>query len=89
MGLFRDVTYREGQVQLEPGDVLLLYTDGIPEAANSDGELFGEERLRHALRDRKEDSAAAILNRIHETIRAFTADAPRSDDMTMVLVKVK
>ena len=89
MGLFRDVTYREGQVQLEPGDVLLMFTDGVTEAADANQNLFGEERLRHVLRDHKDASAADLVGHIHAAIRAFTGDAPQSDDLTLVVVKVK
>jgi serine phosphatase RsbU (regulator of sigma subunit) len=86
LGLFRDVAYREGQVQLEPGDVLLLFTDGVTDRNQN---LFGEERLRHILRDHKDASAADLLGHIHDAIRAFTGDAPQSDDLTLVVVKVE
>jgi sigma-B regulation protein RsbU (phosphoserine phosphatase) len=89
LGLFRDVAYREGQAQLEPGDVLLMFTDGVTEAADAKQNLFGEERLRHVLRAYKDASAAELIGQIHEAIRTFTDKAPQSDDLTMVVVKVK
>ncbi len=89
MGLFRDVTYREGQAQLEPGDVLLMFTDGVTEAADANQNLFGEERLRRVLHTYRDASAADLVGHIHDAIEAFIGDAPQSDDLTLVVVKVK
>jgi sigma-B regulation protein RsbU (phosphoserine phosphatase) len=89
LGLFRDQVYREGQVQLEPSDVLLLFTDGITEAMDWEENLFGEERLRRVLRTNRHASAEDILNHIYDAIRTFTLDTPQADDMTTVVVKVK
>ena len=89
LGLFRDQVYREGQVKLEPSDVLLLFTDGITEATDREGNLFGEERLRRVLRSHRDASAEDILNHIRDAIRTFIRGTPQADDMTMVVVKVK
>ena len=89
VGLFPDVTYREGQVELEPGDVVLLFTDGVTEAADLHRNLFGEERLRHVLRDHRSATASDIVHSIREATMAFTGNAPQSDDLTLVVLKVE
>jgi phosphoserine phosphatase RsbU/P len=92
LGLSADEEYRESQVQLESGDLLVLYTDGVTEAmapANPDGrrELFGEARLIEALRAGPLDDLDACIRRVGEAVRAFTRDAPATDDRTLVLVR--
>ncbi len=73
---------------LEAGDLCLLYTDGLTEAARPDGEMFGEERLARVLQDNHSLSATEILSRIEAEIRHFTGEQVLQDDGTAVLVKV-
>lgn len=88
LGMMRDVSYEAGTVSLYPGDVLLMYTDGVSEALNGKEEEYGEERLVSVLRECRALPAAGIMACIHEHVTAFCGDAPQSDDLTMVVLKV-
>jgi sigma-B regulation protein RsbU (phosphoserine phosphatase) len=76
-------------LQLEAGDVLVMYTDGITEAENPAHELWGQERLETLLRTRRDHTPAQIVRRIVEEVLAFAKDCPQGDDMTLVVVGVK
>lgn len=78
------VRYRENTLQLEPGDRLYLYTDGVTEATNSHEELFGDERLQNALNKYMDLPVEQFLPKIKECIDAFVGDADQFDDITML-----
>lgn len=78
------VRYRENTLQLEPGDRLYLYTDGVTEATNSHEELFGDERLQNALNEYMDLPVEQFLPKIKECIDAFVGDADQLDDITML-----
>ena len=78
------VRYRENTLQLEPGDRLYLYTDGVTEATDSHNELFGEERLQTALNENMDLPVEKLLPKIKECIDAFVGDADQFDDITML-----
>jgi serine phosphatase RsbU (regulator of sigma subunit) len=90
LGMQPDSRYEEQQVQLIPGDLLFLLTDGFTEAMNEQRELYGDERLEQLVRNLDADrlSAQEILDRITREVRLYVASAPQHDDMTMVVVKV-
>jgi serine phosphatase RsbU (regulator of sigma subunit) len=71
-----------------PGDVIVMYTDGITEAMDSDGELFGDTALAHLLASQQHLDAAGIRERVLREVKAFVADAEPHDDMTMVVIKI-
>jgi len=88
LGILPDAAYRVGKtLVLDPGDVLLLYTDGVTEARGGSPELYGEERLMEALRKGAAGDAAQILASIRADLRAFTGAGANADDVTMVTVK--
>jgi sigma-B regulation protein RsbU (phosphoserine phosphatase) len=89
LGILEDSTYQEWVTTLDPGDVLLLYSDGLTEAASASGELFGEERLRSVLVSSVDQPAAVIADRILNAVEEFSAAATASDDRTLVVVKVR
>ena len=98
LGVIEGSKYRNVQWRLDPGDMLFLYTDGVPEANNSAGELFGNERMLDALersmQTLREDSAEAPdLKRFLEILRtridAFAGEAPQFDDLTMMCAEYK
>jgi serine phosphatase RsbU (regulator of sigma subunit) len=73
---------------LLPGDVIVLYTDGITEAMDADGELFGDAALARVVAGQCERDAAGIRERVVRDVRAFVGDAEPHDDMTMVVLKI-
>ncbi|MGA9117627.1 MAG: SpoIIE family protein phosphatase [Bacteroidota bacterium] len=79
--------YEEGCTQLDSGDVLVLFTDGVSEAFDPEGREYGEERLQAVVRARASDPAGAILDAVQEDIRNFTRGAPPSDDITLMVLK--
>jgi sigma-B regulation protein RsbU (phosphoserine phosphatase) len=89
LGIERDVTYQEHTLGLEPGDVLLLYTDGASEARNFADEEFGRERLRESLRTYGGLDPQQVLDNIVWDIRRFAGLAEQSDDLTLVCVRVR
>jgi predicted permease len=89
IGMFPFSQYEEGTVQLESGDVLMLFTDGVSEAHNPDEEEFGEERLKDVLRRYGHLAAEEMSEAILGELRAWMADAPQHDDLTFVLMKVQ
>ncbi len=84
--------YQRAVFDLRPRDVLVAYTDGIPDAANFAGEKFGKKRLRQALlrtlTEKPTASAAEIVERILWEVRQFAGLSPRNDDKTLVVVRV-
>ena len=86
--MFKNVTWERRQVQLTPGDVLVLYSDGIPEAQDLREDFFEEERLIEVAQANLRHSADDMQEAIITQVREFTGDAPQSDDITlMVLVR--
>jgi serine phosphatase RsbU (regulator of sigma subunit) len=88
IGIVPGAEYEEGHTVLAPGDDLVLYTDGITEAANAEDEMFGEERLEALLTEHRHASAREIEERVYSGIRDFVGTAAQSDDLTMVVVKL-
>jgi sigma-B regulation protein RsbU (phosphoserine phosphatase) len=88
IGLFRDCRYEQGSFALEPGDLLVLFTDGISESMNGDDEEWGEERLIDFAKTCYGLTAAEAMSRIMEAAQAFAAGAPQHDDMTVVVLRV-
>lgn len=89
VGMFPFSQYEEGSVQLEPGDVLMLFTDGVSEAHNPQEEEFGEERLKDVLRRYGHLPAEEMSTAILADLREWMADAPQHDDLTFVLMKIQ
>jgi len=73
---------------LSPGDVLLLYTDGITEAASDTGEMFGEERLAELLRTSGRLSPQALIDLIFLQVRLFTGTQSFDDDVSLVVLQI-
>ena len=79
----------EHTIDLSVGDVIALYTDGITEAMNADGDLFGDARLGRIIEEHGHFDAAELRERILREIEAFVDGADQHDDMTMILMKVE
>jgi phosphoserine phosphatase RsbU/P len=77
------------EVPLEAGEMILLLTDGFEEALSPADELFGMQRVLQVVKDHRTDSAVQIVERMHKAFLEFTGNTPQSDDLTMVVVKVR
>ncbi len=92
LGLFEEATWEKANVQFNPGDLLVLYSDGIPDALNEQNILFGEDRLQGAIRKLRTQSsptgqfAQAILNGILNALHAFAGPIPFNDDTTLMVM---
>jgi len=89
VGMFPDTGYEEATVELCPGDVLLAFTDGVPEAHNPESEEFGEERLQQLLRETAHLPADEISARISAGMKDWIRDAEQYDDLTFIVMKVR
>jgi sigma-B regulation protein RsbU (phosphoserine phosphatase) len=87
LGIFERVVLGEGEIDVEPGDLLVFYTDGVTEAMNAGDELFGEERLCQVVAANTQASAQQLVEAIVEAVKAFTGDREQSDDMTLFVIK--
>lgn len=92
LGIFPTEKYTEASITFQPGDMLVLYTDGITEAMappNSDGyrELFGVQRLDEVLLSCRDASPRECIDRIREELTNFTHGAPRADDQTLIAIR--
>jgi phosphoserine phosphatase RsbU/P len=89
VGMFDEAVYASASVDLHDGDFLVIYTDGVSEAANVHSELFEESRLRTVLEHFKGQKVEEITEAIRDGVRAFTAGAPQSDDLTILAIQYK
>lgn len=89
VGLFPNCEFQEGKLQMQSGDVLVAYTDGISEAMNDRDEEFDEEQLIQALREHRARTAADLISELLERVDGFTKGARQNDDMTLVVVRVQ
>jgi serine phosphatase RsbU (regulator of sigma subunit) len=87
IGAVPDADYGAGSVVLEPGDVAVLYTDGITEAENDAAEFYGEDRLREAIAESSTLPAGEIVDAILASVQAFSGAVPQSDDITLMVVR--
>jgi sigma-B regulation protein RsbU (phosphoserine phosphatase) len=79
--------YRLHNVQLEPGDTLLLYTDGVTEAMNAGGEMYTKARMFAALAGRERDPVAALLEQLDAEVTAHAGGIEKSDDLTCLMLR--
>jgi sigma-B regulation protein RsbU (phosphoserine phosphatase) len=87
LGIKPDAEYREGRTQLQHGDVLVIYSDGVTEAVSPTGEEFGATRLYEVVSRNIEASAAGIRDRIESSLTKFAQGTSAADDITLVIVK--
>ena len=79
------ITHGQVEARLEPGDVLLIYSDGLTEATGPDDELFGEQRVLDLVREHAPSGGAGLRERILAAVEAFTQGREQSDDITIVV----
>jgi sigma-B regulation protein RsbU (phosphoserine phosphatase) len=79
-----EAKYREYELYLKPGDRLFLYTDGVPEATDSENRMLGTERMLEALNREWEAAPQTILSNVTKAVNTFVNDAEQFDDLTML-----
>lgn len=87
VGIMEGFPYMEYELQLEPGDKIFLYTDGLAEANNEQGELFGFDRIVEALNRNPNGTPQQILETMHDAVDEFVQEAEQFDDLTMMCVE--
>jgi sigma-B regulation protein RsbU (phosphoserine phosphatase) len=87
LGILPTVEYREFRAGLEPGDSLVVYSDGVTEAVNPEGEEFEIERLATTVLNHRTESAQAIVDEVNSAVTEYTAGAPQSDDITLIVAR--
>lgn len=87
LGMFRDTRYHEYYLTVEPGELLVLYTDGVTEATNPGGEEFGRERLLESVKAFRGLSARELIAAVHKDVIAWTDGQGASDDITFFVIK--
>lgn len=89
IGMYAEVQFKSTQFQLAEDDILVAYTDGITEAANPSGQLWGVERLERLLRSCNRKAPNEIVERILSEVSEFANGEPQRDDVTLVVMKVQ
>jgi len=87
VGLFPTATFEEETLQLDPGDVLVVFSDGVSEAMSASGEEFGEDRLLACVNAHRNLPPQGLLDRLFSSVREFTAGAEQSDDVTALVLR--
>ena len=89
LGALEGISYKRNSMKLEPGDTLVMYTDGVTEAENLKQELYGEERLEAVLQTMKGADSQTIVDTINQQVKTYAGEAPQSDDITQLVIKRK
>ena len=89
IGAFKQATFEEETLQLDPGDTLVVFSDGISEALNADGQEFGEDRLVCCVEANRELPPANLLECVLEKVQDFRADAVQNDDLTVLILRTQ
>ena len=79
--------FDEGTITFEPGGLLVMFSDGVTEAMNVDGEQFGEKRLEEVLTQNRHISAQKIIENLIHAVGNHVGTNPQSDDITLVVIK--
>jgi sigma-B regulation protein RsbU (phosphoserine phosphatase) len=89
LGVADDTVYQSSSCDIKAGQIIFLGTDGIWEARNPDGELFGKERLQMVIHSNSRESARTIALSILDAVEAFRGKEEQEDDLTLVVVKIE
>lgn len=87
LGILPGAEFETGELDLGPGDTLVIYSDGVTEAVNLQEEEFGMERLEQVISSNSAASASGLRDKVEAALSAFTQTAPANDDITLVIVK--
>jgi sigma-B regulation protein RsbU (phosphoserine phosphatase) len=88
LGIREEMRYSEGILHLEPGDTLVLYTDGVTEAVNSEDAFFSEDKLLNILQGTAEMPVQEVIDRVRETVHLFSAGNEPADDITLLALRL-
>ena len=86
LGMFEGMEWKQAKVTMDPGDVLMLYSDGVPEAEDAVQNEYGDDRFLDIGKKNAHRTAAEIQDEVLADIRVFVGDAPQFDDITLVVV---
>jgi sigma-B regulation protein RsbU (phosphoserine phosphatase) len=86
-GMFPGTRYHQYHLLLEPGDIMVLYTDGVTEASNPDGEEFGRDRLVQAVKENYNRPARELIASLEMAVLEWTANRGATDDVTFFVIK--
>jgi sigma-B regulation protein RsbU (phosphoserine phosphatase) len=89
LGVLDQAAYMESSCEIRPGQIIYIGTDGIWEARNAEGNMFGKERVKQVIRKESAASAQTIVLSILDAVRDFCSSADQEDDLTVTVVKVK
>ena len=89
IGGMEGMKYAEYEIQLDSGEMLFLYTDGVPEATDSENKMYGTDRLLEAMNSKEHTDPLELLGSITDNVDQFVGEADRFDDMTMLAVTIK
>lgn len=89
LGGMEGLKYKDYEIELQPGDKLFVYTDGVPEASNKDNELYGTERMLKALNESRKGGPKEILQGVRKSVDDFVEEAEQFDDLTMMCIEYK
>ena len=87
LATMEDLTFRQHSFEMHPGDTLFVYTDGVPEATNSENEMLGTDRMLEALNRDPDATPGELLDNVMDCINGFMQGAPQFDDITMLALK--
>ncbi|NLN59724.1 MAG: SpoIIE family protein phosphatase [Deltaproteobacteria bacterium] len=87
LGVMEESVYGTATIHLQPGDLLFLYTDGVTEAMNTDGQAYSEERLKRFIENRADEKPEGLVRKTIESVQEFADIAPQSDDITILALR--
>jgi predicted ATPase/serine phosphatase RsbU (regulator of sigma subunit)/tRNA A-37 threonylcarbamoyl transferase component Bud32 len=87
LGMMEDFSFEHDSISVTPGDTIIMYSDGIPEAMNEQEDFFGEDQLAALLAKHHSLTVTVLMEKILEEVKSFTGTTPQSDDMTIVVVR--
>ncbi|MGB2770514.1 MAG: SpoIIE family protein phosphatase [Candidatus Zixiibacteriota bacterium] len=89
LGMFENSKYEERPLGINPGEIIVFYTDGVTEAKNDKEEEFGTRRLKQVIGDSHQLGASQIQKNIYDAVKKFTGVSHQEDDLTMIVVKIR
>jgi sigma-B regulation protein RsbU (phosphoserine phosphatase) len=89
LGLLAVATYAYEETSLSPGDLVVMFSDGVTEARNSAGDEFGRERLLDLLKGQHARAAEGVLEEVLAAVNAFAEGAPQADDITALVLRYR